>query len=578
MGASYERGLVPLLVGVTGHRDLVADEIPAIRQVVRSFLERLRSQFPDRPLRVLTPLAEGSDRLVADIAMALDIPIIVPLPMARETYVDDFSNEGSAAEFELFLSRAEEVYELPVAPGADAAAIRRPGPARNRQYAQLGVFLCAHSHVLLALWDGKSSNDLGGTAQVVRFRRDDVMPGYAPSEEMNQQLLAEDESDLVYHVVVSRDREDGQPAAGLKPLDCDWLTNDEASPRNPKLAEEYVEIFNRTSLFNQEARTHQAQIQAECYPLYDQAAAAFLPPAVRLINTLFCASDWLAIHYQRKMLSALRTIHGLAFIMGLMFIFYADFEAIRAFILVFFICFVIATAVHLIAARSEWHGRYLEYRALAEGLRIQFYWAAAGVSKEMATKFSHDNFLQKQDTELGWIRNVMRYAGMGSNVAPNLREDALQFVLDEWVGSEQGKGQLGYYSAKIRQYRQNDEQMTRLSKLVSVVVAGVLIASVAVSSDSVRMRLFLILGSILLFLSVRQSFLSKVAERELIKQYEFMHSIFRSAYRRIHAAEDDAERRQILRILGESALDEHAQWVFVHRDRTFDASSLLLMD
>jgi len=556
----------------------VPAEVPGIRQVVRTFLERLQKQFPDRPLRILTPLAEGSDRLVAEVALGLGIPIIVPLPMARELYLSDFVTESSRLEFEQLCQRAEKIYELPIAAGADGTDIAMPGPARNRQYAQLGVFLCAHSHVLLALWDGRASNDLGGTAQVVRFRRDDVMPGYAVSEELNQQVLAEDESDLVYHVVVSRDRVDGDPEPGLKALDCVWLTNDEALPRNPRLGPEYVEVFNRTSLFNREARMHRERIRTESYTLVDEAASGFLPPDVRAINMLFCASDWLAIYYQRRIFSALRMVHALAFVMGLMFIFYADFEANREFIFVFFVCFIAAFAVHMVAARSQWHSRYLEYRALAEGLRIQFYWAAAGVSKEMATKFAHDNFLQKQDTELGWIRNVMRFAGMGSNIAPYMRDDGLSFVISEWVGTEQGKGQLGYYSTKISKYKQDDQHMGWLSRFVSVVVVGVLLASIAVASDSIRMRLFLVLGSLLLFLSVRQSFLSKVASKELIKQYEFMHSIFRSAYRRIRMADSDSERRQILRILGESALDEHAQWVFVHRDRTLDAGSLLLLD
>ena len=41
--------------------------------------------------------------------------------------------------------------------------------------ALLVMFLCSHCHVLLALWDGKPSDQLGGTAQVVRSRNTDSM-------------------------------------------------------------------------------------------------------------------------------------------------------------------------------------------------------------------------------------------------------------------------------------------------------------------------------------------------------------------------------------------------------------------
>ncbi|MGW8369569.1 MAG: hypothetical protein ACWGPN_12940, partial [Gammaproteobacteria bacterium] len=195
----FEAGLVPLLIGVTGHRDLVEAEVPRIRARVREFLESLARQFPDRPLRILSPLAEGADQLVAQVALDLGISLAVPLPMPKEVYMEDFADEKSKCEFETLLSQADAVYELPVAPGSIRQRWHEYDEDRNRQYAQLGVFLCAHSHMLLALWDGKHSGELGGTAQVIRFHHDDVMPGYAPSTTLNQQMLVPDDSDLVYH-------------------------------------------------------------------------------------------------------------------------------------------------------------------------------------------------------------------------------------------------------------------------------------------------------------------------------------------------------------------------------------------
>jgi hypothetical protein len=76
------------------------------------------------------------------------------------------------------------------------------------------------------------------------------------------------------------------------------------------------------------------------------------------------------------------------------------------------------------------------------------------------------------------------------------------------------------------------------------------------------------MGISLLAYGVRQSYGYTMAENELIKQYEFMLRIFENARRRLDRAEDDRERRQILTALGGSALDEHAQWLLTHRDRT----------
>ena len=81
---------VPLIVAVTGHRDLVADEIPRIRHLVSKFLTDARTEYPDRGVSVMSSLAEGADQLVAEEAVRLGVPLIVPLPMPKDLYVSDF--------------------------------------------------------------------------------------------------------------------------------------------------------------------------------------------------------------------------------------------------------------------------------------------------------------------------------------------------------------------------------------------------------------------------------------------------------------------------------------------------------
>jgi len=57
---------VPLVVAVTGHRDLLPAELPRIRERVRAFLCQLRDAYPDRSIAVMCALAEGADRVVAE--------------------------------------------------------------------------------------------------------------------------------------------------------------------------------------------------------------------------------------------------------------------------------------------------------------------------------------------------------------------------------------------------------------------------------------------------------------------------------------------------------------------------------
>ena len=56
-----------------------------------------------------------------------------------------------------------------------------------------------------------------------------------------------------------------------------------------------------------------------------------------------------------------------------------------------------------------------------------------------------------------------------------------------------------------------------------------------------------------------------------------MHRLFENARRRLDEADDPEEQRLILRALGGSALDEHAEWILMHRDRTIDKGEIWRM-
>lgn len=567
---------VPLVIAVTGHRDLVPEETPMIRRKVRQLLEHLGEKYPDRRLRVMSPLAEGADRLVAEEALQMSAELIVPLPMPRDVYVTDFESAESRADFERLLDSANIVLELPLAKDNRLEDILEHGSARTLQYAQMGVFLCAHCHILLALWDGKYTDDVGGTGQVVRFHHDDIMPGFAERSVGSQQMLVDDESDLVYHIVCSRDRPGGAPHGDFEPLDTWWFTKDEQSPRSKTMPPQHELIFARGDEFSQDAIRFADEIADNSYPLYDADEIDYLPRGIETIHYLFCIADWLAIHYQKRVHRTLRATHLLAFLMGLTFILYTDLTTLPAFMFLFLAFFFAAFGIQRLAVRMAWNRKYLDYRALAEGLRVQFYWAAAGVNTESESKFTHDNFLQTQDPELGWIRNVMRVAGTRVDAAPKTGKKALKFVLREWIGDDES-GQLGYYRRKSAERiakSRNTERLSILGYVYSVAAVVVLGLAHGTLPGNLNDILLASMGSVLLLVGIRQGYAYSTGEQELIKQYEFMLRIFYNARRRLGNADSNKERRQILRALGGSCLDEHAEWILMHRDRSIDQSEI----
>jgi hypothetical protein len=313
--------------------------------------------------------------------------------------------------------------------------------------------------------------------------------------------------------------------------------------------------------------------------LLDAGSIEKLPAGVRDIDHVFRAADWLAIYFQKRMLFALQATHLLAMLMGLMYIVYSDLLPKQYFLYAFLGFFAVAAAIHAIGNRESWHRKYLDYRTLAEGLRVQFYWAAAGVSSGTVSKFTHDNFLQTQDPDLGWIRNVMRVAGTECDASDYSEPAGLEFTLTEWLG-DQDSGQLGYFRRKgeerARRY-QRTERMARAVLWVGFAVIALFILASAEVGELVRDPVVLLMGIMLLFVGIRQSYGISVADAELIKQYKFMYRIFNNARRRIDASGSDDERRRILQVLGDAALGEHAQWILMHRHRALDQSEVWRM-
>ena len=201
---------------------------------------------------------------------------------------------------------------------------------------------------------------------------------------------------------------------------------------------------------------------------------------------MFCIADFLAIHYQKLTYRILRTTHILAFLMGFMFILYSDYKSQPVYMVLFLAFFAFAAGAQQLAKRKGWHRKYLDYRTLAEGLRVQFYLAAAGITSDNESKFTHDNFLQTQDPELGWIRNVMRVAGTRCDADRLVTPEGLEFTMKEWVGNEES-GQLGYYQRKAQQWLKKNRNTERLSQL-SLVVSVLVICVILVAGNDARRR------------------------------------------------------------------------------------------
>ena len=567
--------LLTLVIGVTGHRDIPLGEYDSLAARVTELLQSLQRDFPGLPLLMLNPLADGGDRIAARAAVALGVPLFVPLPFARAEYERDFEAPESLEEFRELIAGAR-VRELPLAPGVTAADIAARGQARNVQYAQLGMFVSSHSQVLLALWDGRASDALGGTAQVVDFHITNAMPRIG-ARDVAPNLLADDESDLVYHVTCSRRLAPGSDEVVAAAGAARWLTAGGGTPVNAGMPTDYRAVFLQMQAFNSDTRKYWPTIQADYPRLLPDPPPAPVPPGVMRIERLFGAADWLALHFRQRVRRKLQASHLAAGLMGLAFILYSDMDSRREFVAAFLLLFLAGASLSWLARRRQWQRKDLDYRGLSEGLRVQLYWRLAGVPVPSDGSLGYDSFLQKQDVELSWIRHAMRGTSLVQDSGTASDPRWLDWTIRHWVGDPDGAGgQLDYFRQgshdRARAYLLT-ERLGRVALLAGLAGAVVLWVLGDHLSGANQSWLLLFMGLLPLLAGIREAYSFKKADKELIKQFQFMARLFASCSARLARAATIVEKRELLLALGRACLEEHAEWILLHRDRPLDAQA-----
>lgn len=181
-----EKLKVPLIVGVTGHRDIKDQD--DVREKLRLFWDKIHNLAGiDTPIILLTSIAEGADHLAAVSCHDNDVKYCVVLPFSEEKYREDF--EGQALiDFEEDLKGACKVITCDAVP---------------RNYAVASDYVRKHCDVLLTMWDGWETLDdsgrkpaKGGTYYQIRsaFGMDDLLQHH------------EEKRHLIVNIEVERDR------------------------------------------------------------------------------------------------------------------------------------------------------------------------------------------------------------------------------------------------------------------------------------------------------------------------------------------------------------------------------------
>jgi hypothetical protein len=584
-------GPLPLVLGITGHRDLREADVAGLEARVGDLFAELRARYPHTPLILLSPLAEGADRLAARVALRMGVQLFVPLPMPRALYEEDFATADSRAEFAGLLQQADRWFELPVRRGVDEEQLREHTEQRDPQYQQVGIYIADHCHILIALWDGGATNGNGGTGQVVQYKLEGV-----PRRQVmhsTRSPLDPPETGPVYQIVTPRV---SHPSTEDEPLSVRKRFPAREDHEEPRIA--YERIYQRIEGFNQDSlsvasRLSEEQKQSKTY-LLPGLDTNTLPAPFRALVDCYAGADTLARHFQRLTLNTLYGTMAVIFLMALLFDVYTELLRDKSWGHWVLLCYPIVWAaayliIYIRANRGDYQNKHQDYRALAEGLRVQFFWSLAELPDSVA-----DHYLSKQRSELDWIRKALQFWKIGTEPEPAGTAGplggpiaCLQQILTGWVAD-----QAKWYANRARREHRKLERLEAgvralvgLSMAVALMTALVMLApgflphesELAESWEHVAHHAhgWLALGITMpaVIGALLHGYAEKQALSEHVKQYDRMSVLFANAKQRLGealAGERLHESRLLLRELGREALAENGDWVLLHRQRPLE--------
>jgi hypothetical protein len=310
-----------------------------------------------------------------------------------------------------------------------------------------------------------------------------------------------------------------------------------------------------------------------------------LPPQANRALQLYSIADTLAIYYRNLLRKMSYWVISLAFLALLAletFHFLSHFklrsleESSAAAIGLFSLFWLIVIALHQLSKRREWQNRFQDYRALAEALRVQFYWSWAGLSQPVESCY-----LKRHRGELNWIRFVLRNwfpaaDSPGTASSSPALNSWINNQLDYFAGPDRHSGAIKTNHDKNLGY-----QHWALVFIYVAAVLGFLAAAVTVAAlpffeetgqtlktgetlNTVGHVLTFACGIFIILTAVCYTIRERFAFSEHEKNYTAMKNLLLKAS---HEQQEGQPVATTLRDLGEQALTENAEWLMLHRER-----------
>ncbi len=405
---------IPFIIGTTGHRDLTEESSRYAQKQLETLFKDLKKTLKETPIYLLSPLADGADRVTANVALKHDIKLIVPLPFEEEEYLKDFSAE-SKKSFEKLLAQSERKYFV----GYHTQNSDANFSNRDAQYQAVGEHIAVSCNLLIALWDEKELNKIGGTTEIVKYKRKVLSKGLFDGLDGNAIQI------------IPINRKSNPIVQKLKEL-----PKMEILGLNINTKEQYNELLIELNKANKTITIENTNNFLNEY--FDDLSNSY--------------SD-IASKFQEKFNTSILYVVSAAWFAVL------SLELLHNFHLNFTMFFYALAVIfafgyfHFSFKNGDKQDKFIFFRGLSEALRVQMYWDKAGIKAKVS-----DYYLKKQYSKALWLKialsNLIYQKKYILNIQDTINIESLQ---NQWINH-----QVSYFENAIEKREKSYKKLEKL--------------------------------------------------------------------------------------------------------------------
>ena len=300
---------------------------------------------------------------------------------------------------------------------------------------------------------------------------------------------------------------------------------------------------------------------SECTDPLTHVSGGPIDPALKETDELFGAADVLSIKNSERHRRILLALSAAGTLLTLSFLLYDEVE-LYSLILACGAMILCLALIMRIAGRLDCHRKHIEYRVLAESLRLQFFLSKAGCSKRVS-----DIMPWTVKKGIPWIEEIM--ASLSAE-APGEKQP----VIDCWI-----RDQKAYHEralVKAEQKNQRDNRISRIILFITVIAyCAALIfeliivkrLTIGAGTDIIRTVLKVLLGTMSAVTLFTGSYYGKMSLPNEIDDHTRMIALYESAEQSIL---ESGETDELLLSLARDYLNENSTWYAYQSKNTPD--------